>query len=535
LVATPAGPLTVTFAGRHLYSRHRPEQTVQAQVRALSMQPDTLYLALSPLLGYGLQELIERLPAGSHVLALECLDPLSAASHGGGTQLDSIVVRNSARCGLLDAATPVRAARLLQEIGIGRFRRVATVALSGGYQLARDRYAEIALTLEAEVRTHWQNRLTLIAMGRLWARNLIENLAAMPGASDAAGLGTDAAVVVCGAGPTLSDGLPWLRAQRQHFFLIAVDTALATLCAFGIRPDLVFVLEAQHANVADFVPCVDPSLPVIADLTSCPAVLRLFHGPRYLYSSRYAPVSVLRRLEEHGLLPLPMPPLGSVGVAAVAAALRMTSAAVIAVGLDFAYAHNVTHARGAPSHLALLATGSRLAPALGLQADAIYRRPLLRTESKQGGTILTDLVLDSYAVQLRRLSRGASRVYDLAGPGLPIAATTLDAAAATKLVAASAPPGGPAPAVPSYDTAGVRRFIQDERRVIQTALRWLAADVATVVRPLHLEPLDYLYVDLPEAPLAAREPQQPFLDRVQVRGAEALQRLERVSRRVLAA
>ena len=523
------------YAGRHLYSRHQPEQTVSKRVRQVSLQPDTLYVAFSPLLGYGLKQLLARLPHGSHVLAIECIDALAETSHSSGSQLDAIVAEDTERCSLLDAATPLAAARMLQALGVSRFRRVSTVALSGGEQLARDSYAEIALALDTEVRTHWQNRLTLIAMGQLWARNLIENLARLPRAADAASLSTNAAVVVCGAGPTLSDHLPWLRAHRDHFVLIAVDTAMATLCAAEISPDFVFILEAQHANLADFVPCLHPTLPIIADLTSSPAVLRLFHGPRYLYSSEYAPVSVLTRLREYGLLPLPMRPLGSVGVAAVAAALEITSALVIAIGLDFAYTHNLTHARGAPSHLARLTAGSRLTPPLTSQADAIYRRPLLQARSKDGGTVLSDLVLDSYALQLRRLSEGGARVFDLAGPGLRIAADTLSPLAAADLIRATASkPVAPPAAAPSFDRDSVRRFVQDERRVIQSALRWLAADLESAIRPLHLQPLDYLYVDMPNAPEQAIPPTQAFLDRVQLRGDEALRRLERVLRRLSA-
>ena len=505
----------------------------------MSPQTETLYLAFSPLLGYGLDHLLATLPTSSHVLAVECDPDLAALSHSGPSRLDAIANAHPASCTLVDAATPLSAAQALQELGAGRFRRVTMVVLSGGHQLARAGYDEIAHAIDSEVRTHWQNRITLMAMGRLWARNLIDNLAALPGGADAATLHTDSPVVVCGAGPSLVNHLEWLHDQRRKLLLVAVDTALATLTAGGLRPDCVFVLEAQHANIADFVANVDRSLPVVADLTSSPAVLRQFQATgaaRFLYASRYAPVSIFQRLEEERLLPHPMRPLGSVGVAAVAVALQITSAPVVMAGLDFSYPQGTTHARGAPSHLAMLSAAHRMAPPPASVAAALMRRPLMRARSKVGAEVLTDLVLESYATQLRRISAGSDRVYDLSAPGLPLTPRTIGHDEAGRLLEAER--GNRVPTLasgPAYDSAPVRRFIQAEMRLISSCLRWLDADVDAVVQPLHLQPLDYLCIDIPDAPQRLRSPNADFVRQVRHRGQEALRRLERARRQLAAA
>lgn len=500
------------------------------------MRTQTLYLAFSPLLGYGLKRLLSVLPDSSHVLALECRTELAAQSHEPPSRLDAIVAAQPHACTVIDAASPLRAAQALQEIGIGRFRRVTPLVLSGGHQLARSEYDDIARVIDNEVRTHWQNRITLMAMGRLWARNILDNLALLPGGTDAAELRTDAPVIICGAGPTLVNHLAWLHQQRQRLLLIAVDTALATLTAADLRPDCVFVLEAQHANVDDFVANVDRSLPIVADLSSSPAVLRLFEAAgasRHFYSSRYAPVSILQRLDEEHLLPRPTRPLGSVGVAAVAVATEMTEAPILMAGLDFSYPLGATHARNAPSHLAVLSSSHRLAPPTTTIADGLLRRPLMRAPSKTGSEILTDIVLDSYATQLRRISAASNRIYDLSGPGLLVTDNTLSHTDATELLAASA--RGDRPVLrpgPAYGREEVRSFVQAEIRLIASCLRWLDADVDAVVQPLHLHPLDYLCIDIPDAPQQMRSPTAEFVRQVQQRGQEALVRLERTRRRL---
>ena len=511
---------------------------VRARIARVEVQAETLYLAYSPLLGYGLDQLLGRLPSSSHVLAVECHPELGTVSHTSPSGLDAIVACHPHACTVVDAATPLSTAQALQELGVGRFRRVVPLVLSGGHQLARAEYDEIARVIDNEVRTHWQNRITLMAMGRLWARNLIENLAWLPGGTDAAALRTDAPVVVCGAGPTLVSHLPWLHEQRDRVLVLAVDTALATLAAAGVRPDCVFVLEAQHANVADFVANVDRTVPIVADLTSSPAVLRLFAAvgaTRHFYASRYAPVSILQRLEEEQLLPRPTRPLGSVGVAAVAVALEMTAAPVLMAGLDFSYPLGATHARGAPSHLAVLSGAHRLSPPTTAVADALLRRPLLRAPSKTGSEVLTDLVLDSYATQLRRISTGSGRVHDLSAPGLIISDSTIDHTQATELLAEAGPPRPPAiRSGPPYGAEGVRSFIQAEMRLIASCLRWLDADVDAVVQPLHLRPLDYLCIDIPDAPQQLRSPTAAFVRQVRRRGQEALTSLERTRRHLTA-
>ena len=69
LEATDRG--STVFFKRYLYSQRDP--TRRPRIIAQSVPPESrcLYLAISPLLGYGLDELLERVPADSHVIALE--------------------------------------------------------------------------------------------------------------------------------------------------------------------------------------------------------------------------------------------------------------------------------------------------------------------------------------------------------------------------------------------------------------------------------------------------------------------------------
>ena len=95
-----------------------------------------------------------------------------------------------------------------------------------------------------------------------------------------------------------------------------------SLAAHGIFPDIVVALEAQAANLQDFLPVGARRTVLACDLSSHPAVNRLFPGRLFFFSSRFAPLRIFDRLAEAHLLPTLFPALGSVGVAAVHAGLQ---------------------------------------------------------------------------------------------------------------------------------------------------------------------------------------------------------------------
>ncbi len=409
LTPTPEGA-TVRYRGRLLYSSETPRSS--AVRRALASDPleRTLYVVPSLGLGYGLDALLDRCPPSSHILCVEVDQTLMAL----GTRGQGNPLPRDERLTIVRTDDPAVVAGLFLRMGVARFRRCRLVNLCGGYLLFRERYDAMFHALEALVAEHWQNRMTSIHLGALWVKNCLENLALLGRASALESLRAPGPVVVIGAGPSLDRSILALRALRGRSRLVAVDTALPILAAHGIRPDVLVILEAQQANLYDFLPLPDPTMPVIADLTAHPASLRLFGGPLAFVLSSFAELSLFARMGEAGLAPRRIPPLGSVGVAACAVALELTDSDVLPCGLDFAYDRDKTHASGAPFHTLGLLRADRLHPPLSFFYGAIQGRPLIR----EPGQPLTDAILRSYAGSLRALA-GASggRIHKMAPDG----------------------------------------------------------------------------------------------------------------------
>jgi hypothetical protein len=413
LEQTPHG-LQVYYRGRRLYGP-RPEVDAGRRAGARDIPPQTLVLWPSPLLWHGWREIETRLTGSSEVFAVEA-DPFlfELARRSRPEAMDD-------RFHLL----PQDASRLLGTLhdrGEHRFRRVVQITTAGSALDHRAVYRRLHELADREIRVFWQNRLTLSAMGRLWTRNIIENVPELLYGEPATLM--EGPAVVCGAGPSLERGLPAVTRYRERFALIAVDTALPILSAAGITPDVVVALEGQLANAYDFLPVAAKEYLLVADLSSDPTTARL-HRRRTWTITSFAPFTLIDRVAALPGVAATMPPLGSVGVAAVRYALDRGVSPLVCTGLDFAVQPGKTHARGAPSYLTAFARSDRLRPV----RDAALGARLVSLPGASGH-VSTTLVLRGYADELASITAGRDDLFAVEPIGLsfgakPIAAEAL--------------------------------------------------------------------------------------------------------------
>jgi hypothetical protein len=498
LVDTGCGH-TVSYRGKTLYSSRDPRGSAVRRVEKLDIQPGTLIFVPSLGLGYGLAELLEKLPDSCHVLCIEADERLFRLAVAEAQTLPT-----NPRLTIIRTARPEQAAAIVQQLGPWRFRRVAPLHLCGGYQFHRRTYRMLLEAVEEEIRLFWQNKLTLVAMTELWLKNLFTNLRYLPAAGDIADLATNRPILVCGAGPSLEGSLGWIQRIRQDVILMSVDTALPVLAAAALLPDWVVTLDAQLYTLQDFLPCRDSRLTLLCDLTSNPQSLRLF--PKiFFFSTRFHPLSLFDRLESASLLPSALPPRGSVGVSAVEAALSITTGPVMFTGLDFSYPRNQTHARSTPFHLNTLRSCTRLQPCGMNIFQTLLSRPRLWLHGKDGSGLLTDLVLHSYARQLCTVNADSRRSFDLSAEGLPVGGERIGSfAELTALCSRSGDTGAgktnraPASAVrPRPGPDSVKRFCRQEEELLSEVSRSVAESNPVLSKAL--APVEYLSLSIPEA------------------------------------
>jgi len=520
--------LTLAWRGIDFYPAADPQEYARRKARVFSFAPHTLVFVPSIGLGYGLDELLSRLPSNSSVLCVEAHQSVMALAAAQGLPHDPRLI-------ILRADSEEMVARAVAAMGETQYRKVVEVSLCAGYRLAPEVYARMRRALEEQVREYWRNRLTLIGLGSLQVRNLFSNIALFPSAGDLASLSTSMPVVVAGAGPSLGEALLAVRAVRKDVVLVAVDTALPRLAAESMLPDIVVALEAQTANLRDFLPPPRPSTTLLAcELSSHPLAARLFGANVRFFSSKFAPLHLFARMAAAQILPCPFPALGSVGVTAVHAALRLTTGQVFLTGLDFSYPRSLTHAPGTPYHLSALAETTRLNGLDGPSFRAITARRKSTVPDKTGQPVMTDAVLMSYCESLRRLiSSAGPRVADAGSTGLNLGAARITEKDLKERVRGARARSLPLEvgAAPLCTPASARAFIATEEAILRrgTVLLRDALQSNSASREclLFLEDADYSWVHFPDV-LDRNAPDRSFLARVNAAVSYYAERLAKV-------
>ena len=332
---------TTTELSQNLKVARQVESWGTAFAQALVFVP-------SPLEGWGLDELFSLLPQSSCVVLFE-KEPGLAVSYSPDLE----------RAFWLESDTEEAIRQLFRRLPLASLRRCLWLTLNGGWLLHGSRYRAVFKRLEGGLTTYWSNRLTSLHLGPLWVRNLFDNLAEPEfNPTHWPQWGSDP-VVVCGAGTSLEAWLPLLKQHRQSVRVLAADTALPVLCAGGIEPDGVVCLEAQQVNLCDFLPAAGRPVALFTDLSSHPATRRALTGEVFWFATKFAD---LHLWEHWQLAQVPIfDPMGSVGVAAVAVALRLTTGPLFLTGLDFSWPQGRSHAKGAPAHTSRLFATTRVA------------------------------------------------------------------------------------------------------------------------------------------------------------------------------
>jgi hypothetical protein len=436
---------SVLYAGKALLSTIDPAAAATRLVASLAKDERTLYLCVSPLLGFGLQNLLNTMHPTSAILCLEAEPPLADFTRD---HLPPEITHHP-RFTLLTGPDTSPATALAALRGARTFRRVIRFNLSAA---ARDpRYLTIEETLRREITREWENAATLMKLGRSYALNFLRNLRLLdilPSISPIAvgklpslplapacalcyplckGSASElpatppapvqtvsysareehTAIHVLGAGPSLDR----FFAEYRGGIIVCVDTALPALRAHGLRADLAVALEAQHWNLRDFVGCRDTAAALAMDLSALPATADCIDGKTYLFFTPWTPLRIFDRLRS--VLPLEMPPLGNVGITAYALARRLFSShdgPIIPHGLDFSFTIDQYHCRDSPGHIDSLRKLDRFH---SLFPTAALRPAAFAVKTERGEPVRQDPVMRGYkelfwAVQHKSMHNSAA-------------------------------------------------------------------------------------------------------------------------------
>lgn len=226
---------------------------------------------------------------------------------------------------------------------------ISFVPHRGSWQWRESDYLKLRHTAEQMFHKKDVNLATLTRFEKIWAKNICYNLPELSKfrpVSDLFGIAEGISIVVCGAGPSLSESISDLKKYRNQFLLLAVDTALPILTSFGVDPDLIFSVDPQALNSQYLEDYVGDGI-LIFDPTSTYLSLRLDKGPNkgFVTSSPFPLIGLLERTgpSEIGSVPFG----GSVSTNTASLATLMGAQSVFLVGQDLSFTKGLAHSKGA--------------------------------------------------------------------------------------------------------------------------------------------------------------------------------------------
>ncbi|WP_253674997.1 6-hydroxymethylpterin diphosphokinase MptE-like protein [Treponema sp. OMZ 305] len=445
LIQTDRG-FSVLYRNKYLYSKYNPQAAITTQIASLQIPDSTLILCLSPVLGYGLKELAEKLPPSSYILALECDQVLMRFS------LDHYDFSPFAqqRFSYIRTDSVAEVLKKIEALPLFPFKKCIALSFSGGVQLNQTFYDEVRLYADEVISRFWKNRITLMHLGRNYAHNTFRNLLSLArslakssarpmresltrspenslAGSPAWGLPSTKSnfrlltgderirkpLLIAGAGPSLDTVRDFIIKNRNSFFLLAVDAAAAALLP-DIQPDAIVLVESQYWIDSAFIGLHKYGIPIFADLTASPRALQACGGNVYFFCTEYARLKYLERLYQT-LHPLTLPPMGSVGLTAIQLALALTAPhlPILHTGLDFAWQNGLTHATGSSPAKKLFAEITRTESPYKLSVST----GMQRISGKRGLSYWTTPVLSGYTELYRHTFAGNERVIDIGTEG----------------------------------------------------------------------------------------------------------------------
>ncbi|TGK96360.1 DUF115 domain-containing protein [Leptospira brenneri] len=226
---------------------------------------------------------------------------------------------------------------------------ISFVPHRGSWQWKEDEYLRLKYTAEQMFHKKDVNLATLTRFEKIWAKNICYNLPELSKfrpVSDLFGIAKEISIVVCGAGPSLSESIPEIIKFRKQFLLLAVDTAVPILTSFGAEPDLIFSVDPQALN-SQYLEDYSGEAILVFDPTSTYISLRLEKGPNkgFVTSSPFPLIGLLERTgsDEIGSVPFG----GSVSTNAASLATLMGAKSVYLVGQDLSFTKGLAHSKGA--------------------------------------------------------------------------------------------------------------------------------------------------------------------------------------------
>lgn len=243
------------------------------------------------------------------------------------------------------------------------------------------------------------NQATVVKFQQLWNKNIFLNqrlICSSGNLNQILSASPPRAIVLAGAGPSLTASLPVLRAERERFILFAADTAVIPLHKAGIYPDFAFSADPQWVNHY-FVQSAEAFRSKwVLDPVVCPAIPHFLAGQgadMFFWNNAFPADTHFRQIDRgdvaHG---------GSVSTNAFDVAVKWLlrrpesdePGRLILVGQDLSFSNKQAHCAGAALEARIYAQGNRLSAMENHNLRQMKAMPVLLEKGITEGQVRTN-------------------------------------------------------------------------------------------------------------------------------------------------
>ncbi len=437
LVETDSG-FSVFYKNKHLYSKRNPKKSILRLIENTSIPPKTLVLCISPILGYGIEELIKKAPENSLIVGVEFDESLMEFSI---ENIEKKLLLNKKFIYIKTNSISSFLEEIEEEIGKQQIRRALRIDFSGGSALYKEFYDQLTNMTSEFISRYWINRLTLIQFGRNYARNFFKNFSTIVKVNEEkANSKNDAElspsfsfinlkavkkpIMVLGAGPSLDSCISFLEQHQSKFFIIAVDAASGIYPR--IKPDAIAILESQYWIQRAFIGLANSKIPIMMDMTSNPKIVHATGGKLAFFYTEYIKNDFFIKVNQRKLLPMKLEPMGSVGLSALCLAEKLAAPniPIFHTGLDFSWGNGLSHTKASYQAKELMSSTSKF--------NNLYSsfKPESKTCEKIMGKndlpVFTTPNLKSYAEIYKAVFAKKNNFFDIGNSGIDIGSNVIN-------------------------------------------------------------------------------------------------------------
>ncbi|WP_147634560.1 6-hydroxymethylpterin diphosphokinase MptE-like protein [Treponema pectinovorum] len=410
---------SVLYRQRYLYSKYAPQKSILQTISEISILDESLILAFSPCLWYGIEGLVDKISEKSFIVGIEEDENLFNLALQKLQEIEIVFPKMKAQIFLCH---PYEFENLIKKLP--NLKRAISIEMSGGVFFNKDKYSNIFLFAQDFISSFWKNRVTLVKLGRLFCKNFFKNLKKNPTENPIPAHPNifNRPFLIFGAGESAEAFIKKIDSKTlDRCTIFAVDAALSLLVKHKIKVDFAIAVEAQVAIEKAYIGLRESleNTILLSDLSSRPSIINLFNKTLYFYSE-FDDAQFFKKLEDKKLLPPKITPLGSVGLTAVELALFMRKdeeVPIFVAGLDFSFSPGFTHARGTPAHIQRLINTNRLVPVENF--TAAFKIDSKRVQGKNS-EVITDTALLNYAKLFRGYFASKKNLFDAGEKGLSL-------------------------------------------------------------------------------------------------------------------